>query len=199
MKRFILTFIMIFSLSFIYAQTDSLQVNYAQEYEQNYIPPYYEYDESYLEIGLGSFIPNDDSNSLLMFDIELGKYLNKYVGIGLNVKYGEESEFNDRLGYIGPKLRFRINYSPRNDLDLDIHTGLGYGWLDYNLYGYDYYSLYKTINYVVPNLGLTGYINLGKTISLGIEPSYFWYISTNKDESENVGVWNIMGKLKFRF
>jgi len=80
-----------------------------------------------------------------------------------------------------------------------LHAGIGYGWLDYNLYGYDYDIIYKTIDYVVPNVGMTGYINIGKTLSLGFEPAYFWYISTNKDESENVGVWNIMGKLKFRF
>jgi hypothetical protein len=46
---------------------------------------------------------------------------------------------------------------------------------------------------------LTGYINFNKYVSLGIEPGYYWYISTNKDESDNVGVWNIVGKLRFRF
>ena len=90
---------------------------------------------NYFEFGFGTFIPNDESNSLFMFDFELGKYLNKYIGIGLNLKYGQESEYKDRLGYIGPKVRFRVNYSPRNDFDLDVHAGFGYGWLDYNLYG----------------------------------------------------------------
>ena len=190
MKRFLIVFMFIFSCMFINAQ-DSLRVYYQ--------PKYIQYDETYMEFGIGSFIPNDDSNSLFMFDFEMGKYVNKYIGLGLNFKYGQESEYKDKLGYIGPNIRYRVNYSPRNDFDLDIHGGIGYGWLDYNLYDYDYSYDYRTINYVVPNIGLTAYINLGDYVSLGIEPSYFWYMSTNKDESENVGVWNIMGKLKFKF
>lgn len=207
MKRFFIILTFVFSFMFINAQ-DSLKV-YDQPEDTLLTKVYYQPEDTllyqqyvhnnYFEFGFGTFIPNDESNSLFMFDFELGKYLNKYIGIGLNLKYGQESEYKDRLGYIGPKVRFRVNYSPRNDFDLDVHAGFGYGWLDYNLYGYDYNIIYKTINYVVPNIGLTGYINLGRSVSLGIEPSYFWYISTNKNESENVGVWNIMGKLKFRF
>lgn len=200
MKRFLIILAFVFSFMFVSAQ-DSLRVYYQpqpsemQEYQQQYV----DMKENYFEFGLGAFIPTDESNSIFMFDFELGKYVNKYFGVGLDVKYGQESEYKDRLGYIGPKFRFRVNYSPRNDFDLDVHAGFGYGWLDYNLYGYDYDIQYKTINYVVPNIGLTGYVNIGRSVSLGIEPSYFWYISTNKDESTNVGVWNIMGKLKFNF
>ena len=209
MKRFFIILAFVLSFMFVNAQ-DSLRVYCQPEdtllskvyYQPEDTQLYQSYNEScnetYFEFGLGAFIPNDESNSLFMFDFELGKYLNKYIGIGLNVKDGQESEYKDRLGYVGPKVRFRVNYSPRNDFDLDIHAGFGYGWLEYNL-GYDYDKTYKIINYVVPNVGLTGYINLGRTVSLGIEPSYFWYVSTNKDESTNVGVLNIMGKIKFRF
>jgi len=209
MKKFVFILTFIFSFIFVNAQ-DSLQISYRQDslqYNRHYYEQYVlDYSENYFEIGAGALIPTDGSNTFSMIDLELGRYINKYLGIGLNFKYGEESQYYDNLGYIGPNIRYKINYTPINDFDLDIHAGFGYGWLMYEEYFYDYdnyynYSTYynKTISYVVPNIGLSGYINLGRTFSLGIEPAYYWYISTNKEESTNVGVWNILCKLKFRF
>lgn len=201
MKKIIITFIFILTSIVSYSQNDSIyydDIVFDNIAKQETVVM----NENYFEFGLGSLIPTDESNSYFNIDLELGKYLNKYIGVGLNFKFGSESEYHDRLGYVGPKIKFRINPNPRNLLDLDLFAGLGYGWYDYNLDGYDYYGYYdnyKTMNYVVPNIGLTGYINFNKYVSLGIEPGYYWYISTNKDESDNVGVWNIVGKLRFRF
>lgn len=202
MKRFILSIIFIVSSIISFGQNDSIYNDYNNIYNQEYMFN----NETYFEFGLGGLIPSDDSNSFFAVDLELGKYINKYVGIGLNLKIGQESEYHDRLGYVGPKVRFRVNPNPRNILDLDLYAGFGYGWYDYNLdggyydYYYDYYyDNYKTMSYVVPNIGVIGYLNIGKFVSIGIEPAYYWYISTNKDESENVGVFNIVGKLRFRF
>jgi hypothetical protein len=212
MKKIILSIVFVISAVLCYAQNDSVYYDDQQYYSQP-AKQYVVDNQNYFEFALGAMIPDDDSNSYFSFDIEAGRYINKYIGLGLNFKYGQESEYHDHLGYIGPKVRFRINYSPRNLLDLDINAGLGYGWYEYNLgtgyydyyddYYYDgyyeYYNDYKTISYIVPNISATGYLNFNSYLSIGIEPGFMWYISTNKDESKNVGVWSITGKLKLRF
>lgn len=210
MKKIILSIVFAISAILCYAQNDSVYYD-NQEYYSQPAKEYVVDNHNYFEFALGAMIPDDGSNSYFTFDVEAGRYINKYIGLGFNFKYGQESEYNDHLGYIGPKVRFRINYSPRNLLDLDINAGIGYGWYDYNLgtgyYDYydDYYyggyydNDYKTISYIVPNISATGYLNFNSYLSIGIEPGFMWYISTNKDESKNVGVWSIVGKFKLRF
>jgi len=190
MKKFFICILFVFSCL----------MSYSQPQDTIYVLPKtaYSYVQSnYFEFGLGALIPTDESNSYTAFDLEVGRYINDYVGLGLNFKYGSEDEYKDRLGYIGPKVRFRI--CNINEFESDIHIGFGYGWYTYRDWYDDWYYNNRTLNYVVPNIGISGYIKMSRNISLGIEPSYFWYISTNKDESTNVGVWNVMGKIKFNF
>ena len=190
MKKFFICILFIFSCL----------ISYAQPKDTIYVLPkgaYHTVTTNYFEIGLGAMIPTDDSNSYFSCDFELGKYINTYIGLGLNLKYGGESEYKDKLGYIGPKARIRL--CDIDEFESDAHIGLGYGWYTYRDYWDDWYYTKKTLNYVVPNIGISGYIKLTNNMSIGMEPSYFWYISTNKDESSNVGVWNVMGKLKFNF
>ena len=134
---------------------------------------------------------------------ELGSYINDYIGLGLNFKYSSESEYNDELNYIGPKFRYRVNYSPRNTFDMDIYAGLGYGWYRFKDYYYDYYNysykITETMNYIVPNIGVICYLNVSKNLALGFEPGFMWYISTDLEKSHSVGVWNLQGKIKFTF
>ena len=195
MKKVTMILMCLFISMFCAAQQQDSLKQQKPQFDWEY---YYPYDEAYFEFGIGGLIPTDDSNSFFEVDVEFGKYINQYWGVGMNLKISSESEYNDKLNYIGPKFRFRVNYDPRNTLDLDIHAGFGYGWYRYNEGTY-YDTWYYTMNYVVPNIGLSGYVNLNRNISLGFEPSFMWYISTNKDKSENVGVWSLMGKIRFRF
>jgi hypothetical protein len=55
------------------------------------------------------------------------------------------------------------------------------------------------MNYIVPNIGIVGYLNISRNVALGFEPGFMWYISTNLDESRSVGVWNLLGKCKLTF
>ena len=177
-----------------FAQT---QEDYSQ-YEVKYVPE----KTTYFEFGIGGLIPTDDSNSFTCLDLEAGIYFNDYIGLGLDFKYSSESEYEDELNYLGPKFRYRVNYSPRNSFDLDLYAGLGYGWYNFKDYYDDGYFTYKdveTMNYIVPNIGLTAYINLSRNVSLGFEPGFMWYVSTNLEKSHSVGVWNVQGKLKIRF
>ena len=197
---FIISFLCIFITGF--AQTDNTQTVVEEDYSK-YEVKYNPFNSVYLDFGVGAFIPTDDSNTFTGIDIELGRYFNDYIGLGLNFKYSSENEWKDELNYIGPKFRYRVNYSPRNIFDLDIYAGIGYGWYRYKDYYDDgYYSYYKTVetmNYIVPNIGIVGYLNISRNVALGFEPGFMWYISTNLDESRSVGVWNLLGKCKLTF
>ena len=161
----------------------------------------YDYDEFYVETGIGAAIPNDDSNSFFNFNIEFGKYLNEYFGIGFDFNFGHESEYKDELYYIGPKFRYRVHYSPRNIVDMDLFAGLGYGCYRYCLDPYEYYDYraYENMDFVVPKVGATFYLNFNRSFAVGFEPAFMWYISTNLDNAHSVGVWSLQGKLKFTF
>ena len=201
MKKYILTIICLLTSYFCYAQTDSIDY---RQYEVKY-----NYDEFYVETGLGALIPGDDSNTFFGFNIEFGKYINEYFGVGFNFHYGHESEYKDELYFIGPKFRYRVHYSPRNILDMDVFAGLGYGcyryclgyYSDYDYYDDYYYDYreYENMNYIVPNIGVTFYLNFSRNFAIGFEPGFMWYISTDLNKSHSVGVWNLQGKLKFTF
>ena len=181
-------------------ETNNEDIDYSK-YEVQYQPE----KRTYFEMGVGGLIPSDDSNSFTCLDLELGSYINDYIGLGLNFKYSSESEYNDELNYIGPKFRYRVNYSPRNTFDMDIYAGLGYGWYRFKDYYYDYdyydysYKITETMNYIVPNIGLICYLNVSRNLALGFEPGFMWYISTDLEKSHSVGVWNLQGKIKFTF
>ena len=177
-----------------FAQNDSI------DHWRYYVPD----DEFFVEVGLGALIPTDESNSFFGLNIEFGKYVNNEFGVGFDFHYGKESEYKDELYYIGPKFRYRVNYDPRNYLDMDLFAGLGYGCYRYC---YDYYDdyyfgnyrAYENMDYVVPKVGATFYLNFSRNVSIGLEPSFMWYISTDLNRSHSVGVWNLQGKLKVRF
>jgi hypothetical protein len=191
MKKFLFS-ITFLCLSFIcFAQTYE---DYSK-YEVRYEP-----DRSvYFEFGVGAFIPNDDSNTFTGIDLEVGRYFNDYIGAGLNFKYSSESEWKDELNYIGPKFRYRVYYEPRSLFDIDLYAGIGYGWYRYKEYYDGYYEAAETMNYVVPNIGISTYINFGKNVALGFEPGFMWYCSTDLNKSQSVGVWTIQGKCKITF
>lgn len=197
MKKLIMIFACAFmSMTCMAQEQDSLTWQSDSQLAWDY---YYPCDEAYFEFGIGGMLPTEqEMNNFFAVDLELGKYINKYFGVGVNLKISHEQDYNDKMNYIGPKFRFRVNYDPRNVLDLDVHAGFGYGWYRYNEGSY-YDTWYYTYSYVVPNIGVTGYINVSRNVSLGFEPSYMWYISTNKEDSDDFGVWNLMCKLRFRF
>lgn len=168
------------------------------QYEVKYQPD----NRYFVEFGVGAFIPTDDSNTFTGIDLEVGSYLNDYLTVGLNFKYSSESEWDDELNFLGPKVRYRVKYSPRNILDFDIFTGLGYGWYRFHDYyddGYYSYKMVETMNYIVPTVGVAAYINVSKNVAIGFEPGFMWYISTDLEKSRSVGVWNIEGKCKLSF
>ena len=172
----------------------------------------YEYPQAYFEFGLGGMIPTDDSNSYFGLQMEFGKYLNGIFGVGLELQTGAESEYHDHLSYIGLNTRYKLNpaYNPNKMIHLEASAGIGYGWYSYETgYGYEYYDYYydsyyyddyrRKFSYVVPKFGLHAYVDLARNCQIGLSPEFAWYISTNKDNSNNVGVINIFGKVRFTF
>ena len=179
------------------------------------IKPYegklYELPNAYIELGLGGMIPTDNSNSYFASQIEIGKFINGIFGVGLEFQTGSESKYRDHLSYLGLNTRYKLNplYDPDKMIRFEASVGLGYGWYSYVTgYNYDYYDYYgyyldydyrTKFSYVVPKVGLHAYIELIDDFYIGISPEFAWYISTNKDNSNNVGVINIFGKLKYNF
>lgn len=168
------------------------------QYEVKYQPD----NRYFIEFGVGALIPTDDSNTFTGIDLEVGSYLNDYLTVGLNFKYSSESEWDDELNFLGPKVRYRVKYTPRNILDFDVFAGLGYGWYRFHDYYDDGYYSFKTVetmNYVVPTVGVAAYINVSRNVAIGFEPGFMWYLSTDLEKSRSVGVWNIEGKCKLSF
>lgn len=194
MKKLVLILAFIFSFSLNSFSQDSTQVTKV-----------YEYPYAYVEFGLGGMIPTDNSNSYFGMQFEIGKYFNPFVGVGLEFQTGSESEYHDHLSYIGLNTRYRLNplYNPNKMFRFEATAGIGYGWYSY-LTGYDYdywdYYEYRTkFSYVVPKVGLNTYVSFARGWNIGIGPELAWFISTNKDNSANVVVINIFGKIKYNF
>lgn len=189
------------------------------EYDNGSTAVEYEPRYTYLEMSLGANIPTDGSDAYFGMSTEFGQYVNPILGVGLEFKYGWTTTSNrDGLGYIGVNTRYRLMpvWKENKIFDVELTAGLGYGWYKYDLgyydyydveyydyywdeYGYDryYYNEYEIYNYIVPKVGLNLYFKTSENFQLGIEPSFSWYISTNKDRSDNVGVFNIMAKFKW--
>ena len=166
----------------------------------------YEWPYAYVEFGLGGMIPTDNSNGYFGMQFEIGKFLNPVFGVGLEFQSGSESEYHDHLSYIGLNTRYRLNpaYNPDKLVRFEATAGIGYGWYSYLTgYDYDYWGYYDEFrtkySYVVPKIGVNAYVNIARGWHVGVGPEFAWYISTNKDNSANVAVINIFGKIKYNF
>lgn len=163
---------------------------YSQNYSYN----------GYMEFGFGGMIPTDKSNSYVGVQCELGKYVSPTLGIGLEFKTGFESEYDDRLSYIGINTRNNVFSNYYDNYNFDIIAGVGYGWYSYisdDDYYYHYYNHRNINSFVVPKVGLNCYFAIIQNCYIGICPEFAWYISTNKEKSQNTGVFNIFAKLKY--
>ncbi len=194
MKKLILIFTFIFSLTLSIFAQDSTRV-----------VKLYDYPNAYVEFGLGGMLPTDGSNSYFGMQFEIGKFINPIFGVGLEFQTGSESKYHDHLSYIGLNTRYKLNpiYNPNKLVNIEATAGIGYGWYSYIIgYDYDYYWDYESrekISYVVPKIGINAYVNFARNWYIGIAPEFAWFISTNKNNSSNVGVVNIFGKLKYNF
>lgn len=195
MKRILIILAFLFSFSLNSFSQDSTQIT-----------KLYEYPTAYIEFGLGGMIPTDNSNGYFGMQLEIGKYLNGIFGVGLELQTGTESEYHDHLSYIGLNTRYKLNplYNPNKLVHFEATAGLGYGWYSYLTgYDYDYWGYYNEFrtkySYIVPKIGINTYIDITNRLQVGVTPEFAWYISTNKDNSNNVGVINIFGKLKYNF
>lgn len=184
MKKFILMIICVMSCISMTAQQKYINSN-----------------NIFAEGTFGINIPTDGTSTFCGFGFEFGKYINPVFGIGMNLAVSEcNDEYSDDLGIFGINTHYRLTpyFVPESNFDFELFAGLNYGWLTY----YDYY-LYdnETISYVVPKVGANIFLNLdmGHTMQLGLEPSFSWYISTNKEESNSVGVFNILAKFRINF
>ena len=171
----------------------------------------YDYPNAYFEFSLGGLIPTDNSNSYFGVQFEIGKFINPIFGIGLEFQTGSESKYRDHLSYLGVNTRYKLNplYDPNKMIRFEASAGFGYGWYSYVTgYNYDYYDYYgyyldydyrTKFSYVVPKVGINMYVDITRNCFIGISPEFAWYISTNKNDSENVGVINVFGKIKYNF
>ena len=196
MKKFIIAFLMMLCVSFSYAQQPAVQIT-----------KLYDYPNAYIEFGIGAMIPTDNSNEYTSFQFEIGKYINPIFGLGIEFQSGSESEYHDHLSYMGINTRYKLNplYNTDKMINFEAFAGIGYGWYSYITdYSYDYYyysyNEYRTkYSYIVPKFGINAYVNIGNNFYIGLCPEFAWYISTNKDNSSNVGVFNVFAKLKYNF
>lgn len=195
MKKIIFILMLIFSFS-CFAQTNNIDNQ-----------KIYEYPNAYIEFGFGGMIPTDESNEYTSFQFEIGKFINPIFGLGIEFQTGSESEYHDHLSYAGINTRYKLNpkYDPYKMIRLEASVGIGYGWYSYITdYSYDYYyydySEYRTkYSYIVPKFGVSAYVDISSGFNIGLTPEFNWYISTNRDNSLNVGVVNIFAKLKYNF
>ena len=199
MKKILIVLAFLFSFNLTSFSQDSTQIT-----------KIYDYPNAYIEFGLGGIIPTDDSNSYFGMQMEIGKFLNPIFGVGLEFQTGSESEYRDHLSYIGFNTRYKLNplYDPNKMINLEATLGLGYGWYSYmNGYNYtywdyeymDYYESRSKFSYIVPKFGINAYVNIARGWYIGVGPEFACYISTNKDNSSNVGVINVFGKIKYNF
>lgn len=161
---------------------------------------------TYLDIGYGTMIPNDGSNSFGTLSFEFGGYVTPIFGLGGEFKYGSEGEYSDRIGLVGINTHINTSpyYVPNRIVELDFTAGIGYGWVSFaNWYDEDYVYKYgySNVSYIVPKVGanLAFNLNIQHSIQAVLSPEYGYYISFDKENSENVGVFNIFGKLRFNF
>jgi hypothetical protein len=169
-------------------------------------------NRSFMEIGAGAAIPSDNTTTFPQFHFEIGYYFNNNFGLGFEGRYGEvNNDTNDGLGYAGINFHLPFFYNTGHFFETESIIGCGYGWNSWDTgdggyyYGEYYYDgIYDTYyesnrdnnSFIVPKVGLNLMIKVSRTVQVGLEPSYSWYISTNLDRSNSVGTFNILGKLR---
>lgn len=164
---------------------------------------------TYFDVGYGAMIPSDGSNSFGTLTFEFGGFVTPIFGLGCEFKYGSEGEYSDRIGLLGINTHINTSpyYVPNRIVELDFTAGIGYGWVSFanwyndNYDGYVYKDGYSNTSFVVPKVGANLAFNLNKqhSIQAVLSPEYAWYISFDKENSVNVGAFDIFGKLRFYF
>lgn len=170
-------------------------------------------DNFNISIGAGGLINSkigDEDFSKNYFDMEftIGKYFNKSVGLSCIFDFATTGDRYDgnNLYAVGLDLNTRLtDYYAYSAFDLGLNVGLAYGRFEFK----DTYLYSEGMDYVVPKIALGLIINLtpDKALQMVIEPSYKYYIATEKmyyiDNGEkvkgNIGALSILGKLKFNF
>lgn len=162
--------------------------------------------------GIGGLINNkagdfDFNQNYITYDIQLGKFFNKYVGItGEFSYYNSTGDFSDtRMYTIGLMLNSRLtNYYAYSPIDLNFNLGLSYGRFDFKSYIDS-----EGMNYVVPKVSLDIVFNLSsdKAYQFVLEPSYQFFIPTEEkyyydDGSKvdaDISAIGIKGKFRVNF
>ena len=163
--------------------------------------------KTFIEEGGGVFVPTDGSHVFYGETVGVGHYFTPMFGVGLQANYGTNNlvDKND-LGLVAVNGLAKV--LSNRLMDIDVKAGIGYGWhnVKYTVIeqGYLYYlkdERESNASYIVPKVGVDVAFNILKShkLQLVVSPEYSWYNVTEKEDFKNVGIFSVLGKVRFNF
>lgn len=147
----------------------------------------------YVQFGGGiDVVTNGDNETMGALEVSGGYYINKLIGLGVDLNIAPATGTRSTLGNFSSKIRFRpMAYKSSRIFEVEPFAGLGYGWSKYSPY---------SNSAVTGKLGCDLLFNCNPkhTVQIGVTPEFVDYLWTEFGFND-LQVFNLMAKVKVNF